>query len=59
PWLQMTNMISYQGLVRTFLRTVQMMNRHNLAGSLNLASVQHKRDLRVPETFARIAECRS
>jgi len=20
PWLQMTNMISYQGLVRTFLR---------------------------------------
>lgn len=22
PWLQMTNMISYQGLVRTFLRSV-------------------------------------
>ena len=22
PWLQMTNMISYQGLVRTFLRVV-------------------------------------
>ncbi len=26
-----------------------MMNRHDLAGSLNLASVQHKRDLRVPK----------
>ncbi|MDK6802318.1 hypothetical protein QP346_24675, partial [Escherichia coli] len=22
PWLQMTNMISYQGLVRTFLRAL-------------------------------------
>ena len=24
PWLQMTNMISYQGLVRTFLKPIDM-----------------------------------
>ncbi|WP_227507193.1 hypothetical protein [Klebsiella michiganensis] len=29
PWLQMTNMISYQGLVRTFLKaTSAMSNQH-------------------------------
>ncbi len=26
PWLQMTNMISYQGLVRTFLRIIEHEN---------------------------------
>ncbi|WP_407197501.1 hypothetical protein [Citrobacter freundii] len=27
PWLQMTNMISYQGLVRTFLKAHIVMNK--------------------------------
>ncbi|RWT95375.1 hypothetical protein DN602_25325 [Raoultella ornithinolytica] len=28
PWLQMTNMISYQGLVRTFLSVILFINGH-------------------------------
>ncbi len=34
PWLQMTNMISYQGLVRTFLKQLAMIFMSVLAGNM-------------------------
>ncbi len=34
PWLQMTNMISYQGLVRTFLKAKE--GSKNISKAINL-----------------------
>ncbi len=41
PWLQMTNMISYQGLVRTFLKS-KMVNLQSLFLSLKKALLQQE-----------------
>ncbi|BFR94753.1 hypothetical protein FSO_19140 [Escherichia coli] len=45
PWLQMTNMISYQGLVRTFPRTPQFR-------SLGKALSQHSTECDLPDLLA-------
>ncbi|WP_219383216.1 hypothetical protein, partial [Escherichia coli] len=36
PWLQMTNMISYQGLVRTFLNPMKIMHIHPTPSFISL-----------------------